>query len=534
MKLQRFVDMNELQDVCTAYTEAFQVVIHIRRMELQGERVQYNFHEKNNQPEKHIKIMLNNYNDEYDHCYSMLHIRNWSKSNRSAGGVNVAGYCDYCNRIKSDSNESKAKSLLHLNECRTDFYNRKEKSNHLNDNYRQPFTYDGKKKHFSCNLCRSIIEHDSELNTHLCYTPIPEIKIEDNKIFVFDLEATQKQLEDDESLYIHNCNLICIRSVYNHNYRRSFTTITDFMQELLSNPIFGGAIILAHNGGAYDCKFILQYLEYHLIQYGVLPRPGAVHKYLTLTIEGTSKAEDITFKDFMMFVAGSLKSIAEGFKLPISKGDFPHKFNIPENQHYCGSIPLLESEDDYLCLQQKKNKKEIDEIKEWYHQQTQFFCNCYQQPCTCNKQPWNLQQQLLEYCWLDVDVLAQIVKKFRDTHLNFGNIPSDTNTWTPTSIDPFNYSTQSQVAMNFFLAGKKEGTTAAISTIKQRTNFSKISISWLEHMSRTLNIPIQHIGNSEKEYFCQKTKRFLDGFGRGHVFQFHGCYYHGCPKCFSG
>ena len=98
----------------------------------------------------------------------------------------------------------------------------------------------------------------------------------------------------------------------------------------------------------------------------------------------------------------------------------------------------------------KKEKKELEEIKEWYHQQTQIFCTCYQQPCSCNKQPWNLQQQLLEYCWLDVDVLAEIVKKFRDAHLNFGNIPSDTNTWSPTAIDPFNFSTQSQVAMNFF------------------------------------------------------------------------------------
>ena len=53
-------------------------------------------------------------------------------------------------------------------------------------------------------------------------------------------------------------------------------------------------------------------------------------------------------------------------------------------------------------------------------------------------------------------------------------------------------------------------------------------------MSRTLGVFIQHIGNSEKEYYCQKTRRFLDGFSkRGNkVFQFHGCYYHGCPKCF--
>ena len=107
------------------------------------------------------------------------------------------------------------------------------------------------------------MDHHSQLNHHLCYTPIPEIQtpIDENKIFVFDVEATQKQLDDDEALYIHNCNLICIRSVYNQTYRQSFTTITDFMQELLSNTIFRGGLILAHNGGAYDCKFILQYLE---------------------------------------------------------------------------------------------------------------------------------------------------------------------------------------------------------------------------------------------------------------------------------
>ena len=96
-----------------------------------------------------------------------------------------------------------------------------------------------------------------------------------------------------------------------------------------------------------------------------------------------------------------------------------------------------------------------------------------------------------------MDVLAQIVQKFRDTHLNFGNDISDSQTWQPISIEPFHYYTQSMVAMNFFLGGKTFGTTAAISTIKHRSNFSKISISWLEYMSRTLNIHIQHIGNSE-------------------------------------
>ena len=80
----------------------------------------------------------------------------------------------------------------------------------------------------------------------------------------------------------------------------------------------------------------------------------------------------------------------------------------------------------------------------------EIYCTCHQLPCSCHKQPWNLQLELHKYCWLDVDVLALIVKKFRDTHLNFGNDESNINNWKPVAIDPFNYCTQSQVAMNFF------------------------------------------------------------------------------------
>ena len=62
--------------------------------------------------------------------------------------------------------------------------------------------------------------------------------------------------------------------------------------------------------------------------------------------------------------------------------------------------------------------------------------------------------------------------------------------------------------MNFFLAEKQQVTTAANSIIKHGSNFSKISISWLEHMSQTLNFPIQHIGNSEKNIIVIKQNGF--------------------------
>jgi hypothetical protein len=99
--------MNDLEDSCKSYAEVFQVVIHIRRMELQGERVHYYFHEQNNLDERHITIMLTNHNDEYDHCYSLLSILKWCQPITNATPANVAGYFDYRTKIKSSSNESK-------------------------------------------------------------------------------------------------------------------------------------------------------------------------------------------------------------------------------------------------------------------------------------------------------------------------------------------------------------------------------------------------------------------------------------------
>ena len=90
------------------------------------------------------------------------------------------------------------------------------------------------------------------------------------------------------------------------------------------------------------------------------------------------------------------------------------------------------------------------------------------------------------------------------------------------------------MAIHLFLAGHEPQNTAAVSTIKHRTNWSKISLTWLEFESRKRNVFIQHIGNSEKEYYDIHTERYVDGYCAmtRTVFQFLGCYYHGCPVCF--
>jgi hypothetical protein len=86
----------------------------------------------------------------------------------------------------------KAKSILHLDDCRADFYNRIDKSkkkNQQDENQKIPFIFDYKQKLFVCQLCYTTMEHHSQLNHHLCYTPIPELKvpIDEYNLFLFDV-----------------------------------------------------------------------------------------------------------------------------------------------------------------------------------------------------------------------------------------------------------------------------------------------------------------------------------------------------------
>ena len=61
---------------------------------------------------------------------------------------------------------------------------------------------------------------------------------------------------------------------------------------------------------------------------------------------------------------------------------------------------------------------------------------------------------------------------------------------------------------------------------------SKSSIMWLEHIAKKENIYIQHARNDREavikgykvDGFCQKTNT---------VYEFNGCYFHGCPDCFN-
>ena len=112
--------------------------------------------------------------------------------------------------------------------------------------------------------------------------------------------------------------------------------------------------------------------------------------------------------------------------------------------------------------------------------------------------------------------------------------------WQPTPIDPLNYMTQAGAALKFFLQGHAKATSKirpAITERRLRSGYSKTAILWLENIMRTEGIFIGHAGNSSKEYFDKMaTQSYVDGYccrpgQRDTVFEFLGCYWHGCPHC---
>ena len=543
-QLQHQVTFTNLEEVAQAYADVFQVYIHIRRFQLRAQQSKVYFPTTSPLNESHIVIMIsNNDENEYAHADSVTHIREFTKSKTSATLVNISSYCDYCQKYTTSNNTNKQKDYKHLNECRESFFQyRGNKTDVQFNEQRQQYYWDKSTKHYKCNLCYACV---TNFNAHQCYATYKPIQppMNENKLFVFDVEARQDlwKQDDHSKKYLHTVNLVCIRSVYTEEYSEKFPTIDSFLVELLSNKIFHGCTILAHNGGSYDCQFILQYLEKNNIPFKNIPRPGSLHKYIQLEIiqknsnPSSPGYDSIIFKDFMMFIPGSLRNIALAFKCNLTKGDFPHRFNKIEHQNHIGPIPPIDSEEDYYSLKYCKDPDQKKEIMDWYHEQTTIYCTCtYEATCHCSKQKWNLQEQLATYCWLDVNVLAECVRKFRDAHLLFGKDESSIYDWIPNPIDPFVYCTQSQIAMSLFLAGHSESNQPAVSPIKHRSGWSKVSIEWLEHISQQQHISIHHYGNSDREYYDQFSKRFVDGYcsRTNTVYQFHGCYYHGCLHCF--
>lgn len=256
-------------------------------------------------------------------------------------------------------------------------------------------------------------------------------------------------------------------------------------------------IVFAHNFKGYDSHFIFSDLftrqfkdQPQIIMQGT--------KIMKLTIGNISFIDTLCL--FLMPLAALPKTF--GFEEDV-KGFFPHLFNQPENWSYSGPIPEIE----YFDTDNMKPKSAAA-CEKWLSEMPV-------------DRIWNFRNEIIKYCNNDVKILTKSIMEFRK---QFQNI---------TGLDPITRRfTIAGVAKEHFMADfLSEGTLCVTPTngfIPNR-NASMSSNIWLDYQ--------QSVVMRETIYREQKVgPYFVDGFipETKTVFEFLGCFWHGCDKCHTG
>ncbi|XP_074650414.1 uncharacterized protein LOC141905419 [Tubulanus polymorphus] len=217
---------------------------------------------------------------------------------------------------------------------------------------------------------------------------------------------------------------------------------------------------------------------------------------------------DIKFLDTLNFLPMKLGKLPETLGIPeLKKGYFPYTFCTGKNMNYVGPIPDL-----HYYNPDGMSSSERNEFVKWHtERRSENFV-------------FDMQHELIGYCRSDVDILMQSVINFQ--HQFFAL----------TSVDPFRNSITIASACNLALRTNflKSETIGLIPPGGYRPNakFSKMSIRWLRWLSENNDIRIQHALDGG-EVTIDRYK--VDGYHAesNTVYEFHGCLYHGCPKCFK-
>ena len=312
----------------------------------------------------------------------------------------------------------------------------------------------------------------------------------------FDIEAMQDTVKHIPNLLIaetedDNCPL----------HFKGENCIRDFLEWLdtLTEEDTRNVTVVAHNFCGYDSYFVVE--EYRR-QHRVLNQIRNGAKLLQLTFD------NINFIDSLSFFQMSLSAFPKTFGLTeLKKGYFPHLFNTPENQDYVGAIPDKEF---YMCQSMTVNGRK--DFEEWHDKKR------------AENAVFDFQKELLEYCESDVKLLKEGCLTFKRLFEK------------ETKFDPFNHITIASACNRDLRQNRMETNTIASEPLygwRLKTNQSKVAMEYLLWQRSQINGRIQHVGN-DGEYRIPCSRYTADGFDAttNTVYEFQGCFFHGCRKCY--
>ena len=213
-----------------------------------------------------------------------------------------------------------------------------------------------------------------------------------------------------------------------------------------------------------------------------------------------------------------LASFPSTFNLTeLKKGFFPHLFNTPDNQQYVGRIPDLEFYDPDGMMAKKK-----EELTRWHTDQVRRNVS------------FHFRQEMIDYCKSDVALLKAGCEAFQqefERQAGFNPMAKCIPIVSACNL----YWRKHHLTRNNIAVEPLGGWRGA------KVNQSLKALQWLYYQEH--QIPkqgasadrIRHVHNGGEQSFRTIVDAyFVDGYDPRicTVYEFHGCLYHGCPRCY--
>jgi hypothetical protein len=364
-----------------------------------------------------------------------------------------------------------------------------------------------------CQKCKEIVQMD-----HLCFIKQqPEKKKEAkfNGLIFFDYEAfVENSIHVPNLIIAHKVCVDCLDKVDMCKIKCQKICVDNndtFCKWLFSQKDF---IALAHNAKGYDSIFINDWINESINNNDSLPD----------FIRVGSKILSISFRDVkiicsLSFLPMPLDKFSSTFNLvENAKGFFPHLFNTRANQNYLGPYPPKE---DYQP--RFMNFKKNQQFQEWYSK--------ISIDKNGKERIFDFKKEIVAYCDSDVEILRKGCLAFRKIIIDQTKSLRD-----PLGIDPFRRAI-TIASLCHVIYRNMHLIPETIAIVPENGFFSnqitsKKALCWLRFISYKQNRSIQHAKNFGE---IQLENYRGDGYDpiSNTVYEFHGCYYHGCLQCNS-
>ena len=368
-----------------------------------------------------------------------------------------------------------------------------------------------------CRNCYQIVD----MSTHECYIrPINPTKGKAKERYVdargelwfFDMETTVE--EDSDGKKFFEVNLICLM----HESGLPFVCFggEDALKDFCVYCVSGEDSLMhrqipqrlfAHNMARFDGKFVIQMLTDYC------------HTSPQIVFDGLDpimiRIHNLFFCDSFRYVSTSLDQFGKQFGLEVSKGFFPHEFNLKCNYDYEGDLPSS----DMYGTKFMTDKKYQDFMKWWKEEDAAIRSG--------SKPKWNFLDEIISYCKQDVEVLRKAWLAYEKSAFELTGFYPGVANYT--------------LAKLANLAWKKDLETMHVPLLRRdgyvhHDQQSQVAFDWLTWLDLFYFAgELQYSGKDgrgEKRIILDRVWK-VDGYHQPTktVFEFAGCAFHGCNTC---